>query len=115
MELHHIDTDLFLDKFPEHFKKLLGSGHSSLVIDISHLKEFSEKAIQLLVLYYLEAVGRGISLTIRIRPEMEENFLKSGRGRTLPLELVRPELTSKCSYKTAKKNRALICRKLRQQ
>ena len=113
MELHHVDTDLFLDKFSEHFKKLMGSGHSNLVVDISHLKEFTERSIQLMVLCYLEAVGRGISLTIRIRPEMEENFLKSGRGKTLPLELVKPELTSKMPLQHRKEKASIDMSKIK--
>ena len=95
MEVHHVSPELFMDKFPEHFKKLMACGQSKLVVDISHLKDFSGRSIDLLVLSYLEAVGRGFTLTYRIRPEMEEDFRKSGRGRSLPLEIIKPELSSK--------------------
>ncbi|MBP7020744.1 MAG: PilZ domain-containing protein [Planctomycetes bacterium] len=91
MELINVDMRLFLETFSEHFKQLMASGHTNLVVDISQLIGFTEKAIDLLVLCYLEAVGRGFSLTLRIAPEMEDGFRRSGRGRSLPLEVVAPQ------------------------
>lgn len=112
MEIHHVDMDLFLEKFSEHFKKLMGTGQKKLFIDISHLKEVSDRAIELIVLCYLEAVGNGLSLVLRIRPEMEEGFLKSGRGRTLPLEIIKPEISSKVRLADKKKKMGIDMSKI---
>jgi hypothetical protein len=114
MEIYNVDSELFLEKFPEHFKQLLSSGPKSLVVDISHLKDFSEHSVNLLILSYLEAVGRGLTVTLRIRPEMEESFHKSGRGRALPLEVVRPELGSKVAYREQAKKASMDMKKIQE-
>ncbi|MBU1557363.1 PilZ domain-containing protein, partial [Patescibacteria group bacterium] len=103
MEIHHVDMDLFLEKFSENFKNLMRSNSDKIFVDISHLEEVSPRAIELIVLCYLEAVGNGLSMVLRISPDMEEGFLKSGRGRTLPLEIIRPEASAKAGLDKSRK------------
>ncbi len=88
MNLVNVDVGIFLREFPSHFQELLYSGYKSVVVDISQMEEFPNKAIDFTVLCYLDAMAEGIAMTLRIRPDMEENFIKSGRGKTIPLELV---------------------------
>ena len=101
MELYNVPMPLFIQKFSEHFKMLLKSGYDNLVVDISRL-EITEQAIELLVLAYLDAIGSGLSLTFRISSEMEAIFQKSGRGRSLPLEVLRPATSALVQQKVAK-------------
>ncbi len=102
MEIYNVSMPLFLQKFSESFKPLLNSGYSSLVIDISRLSEITEQAIELLVLAYLDAIGAGLSLTVRISSGMEANFQKSGRSRALPLEVLRPATVAQVQQKAVK-------------
>lgn len=112
LELYNVDSTVFLDKFPGNFKRLLASGQKNLVVDISHLAECSAPVFDLLVLSYLEAVGRGMTVVLRIRPEMEGSFQKSGRGRSLPLEIVRPEVGAKVAYHDQAQKLSLDLKKL---
>jgi hypothetical protein len=114
MELYNVDNTLFMEKFSEHFKKLLATGHKQLVVDIAHLKDLGDQAVNLLMLSYLEAVGRGLSVTLRIRPELEESFQRSGRGRALPLEIVRPEVSGKTAYREQAKKGGVDMKKLQE-
>lgn len=114
MELYNISNEMFMEKFSEHFKKLFTTGHKQLVVDISHIKEISDQAINLLILSYLEAVGRGMNVLLRIRPEMEEGFQRSGRGRALPLEIVRPEVSAKTGYREQARKGGLDLKKIQE-
>ena len=100
LDLVNITMPMFLEKFSENFHKLMESGHTNLVVDISKLIDFNSQVIDLIVLCYLEAIGRGFKLTIRIRPDMEESFVTSGRGHALPIEIITPNLKAKVDIET---------------
>lgn len=95
LEIKNVEPKMFLNEFPMYFQKLLSGGNSSIHIDISNLQELSTQCIDLLVLSYLDAVGRNRRMELRISPEIEELFKKSGRARSIPLEIVKPGLTKK--------------------
>ncbi len=91
LELHNVTMPVFLEKFGENFKKLLGTGSSNLVVDLSRLNEISDTGIEMLTLANLEAIGKGVVITFRIKSDLEEKFQKSSRTRALPLEIIRTE------------------------
>lgn len=98
LEVKFVPPPLFVQEFPTYFQKLLSTGNKSIAIDISNLKELSTQCIEILVLSYLDCVGRGMNMILRISPEAEELFKKSGRGKTLPLEIVKAEFARKVSH-----------------
>ncbi|BBM87403.1 PilZ domain-containing protein [Candidatus Uabimicrobium amorphum] len=98
LEVKFVSPPLFVQEFPTYFQKLLSTGNKSIAIDISNLKELSTQCIEILVLSYLDCVGRGMNMILRISPEAEDLFKKSGRGKTLPLEIVKPEFARKVSH-----------------
>ena len=100
LDLVNITIPIFLEQFSENFRKLMESGHTNLVVDISKLIDFNSQAIDLIVLCYLEAMGRGFKLTIRIRPDMEASFMSSGRGHAIPIEIITPNLKAKVDIET---------------
>ncbi|WP_372366398.1 PilZ domain-containing protein [Candidatus Uabimicrobium sp. HlEnr_7] len=98
LEVKFVSPMLFVQEFPTYFQKLLSTGNKSIAIDISNLKELSTPCIEILVLSYLDCVGRGLSMILRISPEVEDLFKKSGRGKTLPLEIVKPEFARRVNH-----------------
>ena len=94
LEIKNVSPELFIDEFPKYFHKLAAVSQKAITVDISTMKKITDRAIELLVLYYLEAVGKGHSMSVRISPDMEERFLRSGRGRALPLEIVKASVSA---------------------